>query len=533
MRAEARRSLQPWWNRGVLLGLLCLVTVGAAQQPWAPSQVQAQQRWRSRSLKAGQSLNRLLRSLGVSGRDCQSAERALSRLFPVAREARPGDQVRVSLGRQGRLEALVYQSRRRGVYHLRRRGDRLLAGRGPLPGDQEEAEAADRVALEGPPPWAQPPEGAQASEPLRAFFAASSPAQRQAAQEQLTQRHSWFSLRRALRRAWEAQALRPGVHSREALTVQGERAPFVVYVPEGYDPHKPAPLHISLHGLGGTGPGTCRLRWQQPQPGMLLVCPTHLGGAWQSPLGRRRVWAVYRRVLRDFAVDTDRVVLGGFSNGGNGTWRLGAAWPWLWAGLTPRAGAAPPHEEARQDLAHLPMFILHGDQDRSISVDHSRRMVDWLVEQGRPPHYIEVEGGGHDFFSEFNPQVHAWMLEQRRGLPRAFSYHLRNQEQPRRVYWVVARGQGNLLAQVKRSPWGTTVVLESEGLLSSLELFLLPGVVTAGRPVKVVLNQELIYHGTPQPQVEAALDWMRLTGDLEHLAWARLRLLPGATQEAR
>jgi hypothetical protein len=239
------------------------------------------------------------------------------------------------------------------------------------------------------------------------------------------------------------------------------------------------------------------------------------------------VQAVYRQVMRDFAVDSDRVVLGGFSNGGNGTWRLGAAWPWLWAGLSPRAGVAPSDQEAREDVARLPMFILHGDRDPSISVDHPRRMVDWLVEQGRPPRYIEVEGGGHDFFSQHNPEVLAWMLEQRRAPPGGFLYHLRNSRALTRVYWVMAQGQGRLEARVQRSPLGTTIWLEATGAFSRLELFLLPGVASPDRPVQVMLNGELAYQGRPRPQVRAALEWMRLTGDLRHLAWGRLTLSPG------
>lgn len=43
----------------------------------------------------------------------------------------------------------------------------------------------------------------------------------------------------------------------------------------------------------------------------------------------------------------------------------------------------------------MPLLIVHGDLDRSVTVDHSRDLVNALDAAGKPHRYIEQRGGDH------------------------------------------------------------------------------------------------------------------------------------------
>jgi hypothetical protein len=513
------RSTAPRW---LLVGLCC-AALSLSAPPGPAEAAPAAPKSASRKLREGQSLHQLLRQLGVSGPDCQKAARALKPLLDLSQRARPGDSVHVVLGARRALVSMVYHSQRHGSFVVKRRGDRLVASRGgQAPSRGEEADREEVKPLQGPPAWLLPSSPDPRFEPLRAWQEAT-PDARPALALALEREHGLDGLRALLAEAYAPPPRAPGVHERVAVLPSGHAVPFVVYVPQGYSPDAPLPLHISLHGLGGDGPGTCRLRWGEAPPGVLLACPTHPGGQWHGDLGQEKVQGVYRQLLHDFAVQTDQVVLGGFSNGAIGTWHIGARFPWLWSALVPRSGAALAQEFLREDLLHLPILITHGTADHSIAVSHARQMVELLSASGNTPRYIEVQGGGHDFFSDLNPEIIDWMLAQRRSPPTHVRYHLRA-DSPERVYWMRAQGEGPLEARIEHSHDQTQVILTTARPLTWLELFLPPALFPEDRPVQVLLNGHEVFAGPSPPQAEALLESFSLTGALDDSATRRIIL---------
>jgi len=67
-------------------------------------------------------------------------------------------------------------------------------------------------------------------------------------------------------------------------------------------------------------------------------------------------------------------------------------------------------------VAHLPIWIFHGDADPSVSVEESRRMFAALKSLGANVQYTEFPGVKHE---AWNPayeraDLFEWMLKQRR-----------------------------------------------------------------------------------------------------------------------
>jgi dienelactone hydrolase len=111
--------------------------------------------------------------------------------------------------------------------------------------------------------------------------------------------------------------------------IDGVTRPWVLYVSTHYDPSRPAPLFVRLHGGVGVpnirsdpvgyasedefAPGVEERSW-------LVVYPMgQVGATWWDDVGMANIRNLVREVKRNYNVDDDRVYMGGFSDGGSGS----------------------------------------------------------------------------------------------------------------------------------------------------------------------------------------------------------------------
>jgi predicted peptidase len=128
--------------------------------------------------------------------------------------------------------------------------------------------------------------------------------------------------------------------------------------------------------------------------GYIVACPKgrepasmYTGSAEQDVLD------VIATVERDYKVDPDRVYMTGHSMGGFGTWSIAIDHPELFAAIAPISGGGDPKKIDR--IARIPEFVVHGDNDNTVSVQRSREMVEAGKKVGAEIKYIEVPGGTH------------------------------------------------------------------------------------------------------------------------------------------
>lgn len=194
-----------------------------------------------------------------------------------------------------------------------------------------------------------------------------------------------------------------------------EVMPYRVYVPTRYSATTPMPVIVALHGLGQTedsffeayGRTLPRLAEQH---GYILVAPLGyrvdggygwgVGAVPSDPAARHRaamseldVMEVLAQVRALYTVDPDRVYLMGHSLGAIGTWKVAAKFPEVWAAIGAFSGQGVP--STMSDMAHIPAFVVHGDNDPTVGVGGSRAMVAAMKAQAVDHVYIEVPGGNH------------------------------------------------------------------------------------------------------------------------------------------
>ena len=113
------------------------------------------------------------------------------------------------------------------------------------------------------------------------------------------------------------------------VCTDGVTRPYVLYVSTRYDPAVPAPLMVRLHG----GVGTPNLRSEPvklaeedafaleiQERGWIGIYPMgQYGAVWWDDVGMANIRNLVRRVKRAYNIDDDRVYMGGFSDGGSGS----------------------------------------------------------------------------------------------------------------------------------------------------------------------------------------------------------------------
>ncbi len=313
---------------------------------------------------------------------------------------------------------------------------------------------------------------------------------------------------------------RAGLQKR-TIRVGSTEAPYIVVAPRGYDPDRAWPVHISLHGGGRAARYNERTCWnhdwrRRAPTDTLLVCPTTPGGTWWTPQGEAMAMAVYREVIDEWRVDGDRVSIGGMSNGGTGAWHLTMKYPWLWSGVVPRCAGEIRDDRYVENIAKLPVYMIHGDRDRLIPVEASLAMKERLQRVGNEPRLTIHKGGAHRFFSKENRQVSAWLRGLRRKQPLSITYQAlpdSDQNPPGLAYWIHAPGARKIRAQWSQGAQGPRLDLTGEDLPAELLVYVPPSLVAVGRPLEVRFKERAVHGPKMIPSTAHALESYRLSRD--------------------
>jgi len=181
--------------------------------------------------------------------------------------------------------------------------------------------------------------------------------------------------------------------------VDRQLQPYRMFVPKEYDGTKATPLVIALHGMGGDEDSmfdgySQNLKKEAARLGFLVACPKgRTIASMYRGTAEKDVMDVLAEVQRDYKVDANRIYIMGHSMGGFGTWSIAMNHPDVFAALGPFAGGGMPGGMAK--IKHIPEYVVHGDNDKTVAVTSSRAMVEAGKKLGAPIEYVEVPGGSH------------------------------------------------------------------------------------------------------------------------------------------
>ena len=175
--------------------------------------------------------------------------------------------------------------------------------------------------------------------------------------------------------------------------------PYRLLIPEAYSASKPNGLVIALHGMGGDENSmfdgyTGALKPEAERVGLVVACPKGRDTAsMYRDTAEQDVMDVLAEVHRDYNIDPSRIYLMGHSMGGFGTWSIAMSHPDVFAALGPISGGG--NAAGMMKIVHIPEYVVHGDDDRTVAVTQSRAMVEAGKKAGANIVYVEVPGGSH------------------------------------------------------------------------------------------------------------------------------------------
>jgi|SRR5579884_28528 len=187
----------------------------------------------------------------------------------------------------------------------------------------------------------------------------------------------------------------------------------LLYVPVDYEPSRPAPLVLMLHGAGGSAQhGLHPFQGLANRYGLILLAPDSRDSTWDVILGEygpdvRFIERALTQTLGRYAVDPERIAVGGFSDGASYALSLGLINGDLFGFIT----AFSPGFMAPTRRQGLPrVYISHGTQDEVLPIDHcSRRIVPPLKRAGYDVRYHEFDGP-HTVPAEIAREAADWFL---------------------------------------------------------------------------------------------------------------------------
>ncbi len=215
----------------------------------------------------------------------------------------------------------------------------------------------------------------------------------------------------------------------DSVTVGGEELLYAVYVPRGLevrDPSHPAPMVVFLHGRGECGRDGQKMivqgigsniLWNAARWPCVVLFPQkpEMERAWEDY--DAHVMAALERVRGRYAIDPRRIALTGLSQGGHGTWALGAAHPEVWCALAPICGYPEPLDPAgiAARVKSIPIWCFHGEADDVVVPERSRVVIEALRRAGASPRFTQYPGVNHGSWDRAyaEPDLPAWLLTAR------------------------------------------------------------------------------------------------------------------------
>lgn len=313
-------------------------------------------------------------------------------------------------------------------------------------------------------------------------------------------------------------------------------------------PNKDAPkggygVLLALHGLNAPAKQLFNLyRKTANEQGWILLAPharrLPFGGS-KAPSGRKvdgnedtmgieplNQWYAYRsyglpmaalsKIKRHYPINTNKIILSGFSMGGYATWNLGLRYPDRFAALAPLSGSISRQEKFGladrrsrsivDNAQRIPLFFVHGAQDNMVPPNSDRFCRDRLKELGANFIYQESPKSSHNLRYWFGDaekpkSLTTWMTKQKRHPAPKTVEHRSIGDYMNRSYWLEITDSKGSLATIKATANGRNEIHVESKDVKSFRVYLDQRIIQLEKPITIYSNGQLIYQGYAKASV--------------------------------
>jgi predicted esterase len=300
-------------------------------------------------------------------------------------------------------------------------------------------------------------------------------------------------------------------------SIDGSLQYFMVDLPKDWDPKKPYPLFVGLHGSGpenplaypsyGFGPLSPHVAGapERATAGMIRLAPWGRGNrGWRNDAERDLFEAIAS--VQSFAtLDPDRWYITGHSSGADGCWAIIQHTPDLWAAAGLQSGSmlsGRPEWGLVSNLANLPVHIIIGENDNlPYRIPDSKEAYRLLKELGAPTKLAILPGIGHYPLDPVAMEDHeAWIVSHRRVRPKRFSFVVDQSTHP--GIWGISVVLDAQTSRFIKEPWprfdctidGQSVHIKSANV-KELKIDLGPNGLKMTGKVSLAVNGKVVHEG--------------------------------------
>ena len=210
----------------------------------------------------------------------------------------------------------------------------------------------------------------------------------------------------------------PGVQDVELQMFNGVVYSFRVIIPEKAI-NENRPLILTLHGAS-TSPDAHKNTACYAEPGLdtleaIILSPNSPGGLWFDDYSQEMVGNLMFLATKYWPVETDKIAVTGYSNGGNGSWLFGKFQSSTLSAAIPMASSYDVHElDGSVGVWNLPLYVIHGENDELFPLSITQGWVEETVAAGSDITFVVADGLGHYTPCEYTPylkEAAIWLQE--------------------------------------------------------------------------------------------------------------------------
>ena len=220
-------------------------------------------------------------------------------------------------------------------------------------------------------------------------------------------------------------------------------APFSYYIPSSYQPQKPTPLLVYLHGGVGRPQfvdteqmhsDNIFAQMAEEQGWLLLIPYANQDCMWWEENGYQNIRNQIIFLKKSFNIDDDQVFLTGISDGGSGSFHIAMTRPDLFASFHPLIGMISVGNQVNgkqtypANLKNRFTAAYNNDNDGLYPAAEMRRLMDMAQKAEADLYYREFWGFGHNV---------DWLEDYKTEFIGKMQNHFRDPFQPE-LYWETA-----------------------------------------------------------------------------------------------
>ncbi|MCL6294625.1 dienelactone hydrolase family protein [Jejuia spongiicola] len=181
----------------------------------------------------------------------------------------------------------------------------------------------------------------------------------------------------------------PGHNDVELENLKNEIWKFRVVMPDVDFTNNNRPLIISLHGCASCGisPDSHKFTECLAETGFraldaIILSPNSNGKLWPTLENNEQVITLVDLASTYLPVDTDKIVIHGYSDGGNGSWFFSETQSSLFSASIPMASQYNTTNSGVGRLIPIPVYVIHGQEDALFPVGNVENWVNASIDSG-------------------------------------------------------------------------------------------------------------------------------------------------------